>query len=317
VCIVSGMIDKEEIRRLAIECGFAECGFTGVEPFEDYESELRARASADIDAAAKYLSMIPRARPAERHKWAKSIVVCIRRYGKYRFPVELDGYIGRNYLCDSRHRECPDHIIDDRFEEDLRALGVRYKRGGVPDRAVAVRAGVVRIGRNNFAYSRHGSWINIETWVLDAELGPDEPASGSPCPDGCSACLKACPTGALHDAYKLRMSSCIAHLTYSAPEPIDSGLWSRMGCWIYGCDVCQQVCPLNEGKWEPLEPTPWLDSVKDKLMPEALLQMDQKTYEDFVHPLFWYISLSNINRWHRNARRALDDLQNPSQTGQS
>lgn len=311
------MIDKEEIRKIALECGFSDCGFTGVEPFEDYESELRARASADIEAAPKYLSMMPRARPGGRLKWAKSIIVCIRRYGKYKYPPELDGYIGRNYLCDSRHRECPDYLIDDRFETALKQLGLRYKKGGVPDRAAAVRAGLVKIGKNNFAYSRHGSWINIETWVVDAELSPDQASTGSPCPDGCCACIEACPTGALYCANKLRISSCIAFLTYSAPEPVDEHLWERMGCWIYGCDVCQVVCPLNSGKWEYLEPTPWLDRVKDRLLPEALTGMDQQTYEDVVHPLFWYISPDNIDRWHRNARRAMKCCRNYTQAGQS
>lgn len=310
-------IDKETVRDLALRCGFSECGFTGVDPFEQYEEELRVRASADLDSADRYLNMLPRARPAERHKWARSIIVCIRRYGKYRFPAELEGYIGRNYLCDSRHKECPDRFIDDRFKEGLKALGVRFKKGGVPDRAAAVRAGVVRIGRNNFAYSKDGSWINIETWVVDAELAPDQPSTGSPCPDGCARCLKECPTGALYAPNKLRISCCIAYLTYSAPEPVESALWSRMGCWIYGCDVCQQVCPLNEGRWECTEPTPWLDSVKEHLLPDALLKMDQQIYTDIVHPLFWYISLSNIGRWHRNARRALINMQDGKQKGQS
>lgn len=309
---------KEKIRDLALRCGFVDCGFTGVGPFEDYEAQLRIRASADIDAADRYLSMRPRARPGTRLKWAKSIVVCLRRYGKYKLPDELVGHIGRNYICDCRKPQSPDYFISDQFEAGLGALGIKYKCGSIPDRAAAVRAGIARIGRNNFAYSRkHGSWVNIETWILDSEIEPDEPSEGSPCPDNCNACIKACPTGALCGPFDMRMSRCISYLTYSSPEPVDEQLWKLMGEWVYGCDVCQQVCPMNRGKWEEAEGLPWIESVKDKLTPEALMNMDVDTYTNVVHPLFWYIKVDNIARWRRNAARAYAEGLRRNEQGQA
>jgi len=303
-------VSKEEIKKLARKSGFVDCGITSVDPFEDYEIELRARASSDLDAAGRYIQMMPRARPADRLKWAKSIIVCVRRYGKYRLPEELVGHIGRNYICDCRRQGAPDFTIDTDFEEGLRSLGVQFKKGSVPDRAAAVRSGVVRIGRNNFAYTaKCGSWLNIETWVTDAELEPDAPARECPCPEGCTACIDACPTGALCAPFDMRMSRCIAYLTYSAPEPIDSELWALMGEWVYGCDVCQQVCPLNETKWEELESIPWIEKFRGQLTPAALKDMDYDTYHNIVHRRFWYIKLDNIKRWHRNAQRAYDNMQ--------
>ncbi len=310
-------VTKEEIKKLARKCGFDDCGVSSVEPFEDYERELRARASADIDAAGRYLQMLPRARPAERKEWARSIIVCIRHYGKYQLPEELLGHIGRNYLCESRRKGCPDYDIDLKFEDGLRELDIRFKKGSVPDRAAAVRAGVARIGRNNFAYSETGgSWLNIETWVVDADLEPDSPTPECPCPEGCSACRAACPTQALHGPFRMRMSRCICYLSYSAPEPIDEELWELMGEWVYGCDVCQQVCPMNSGKWNESEPMPWIEKFRDKLTPQALKDMDYDTYRNIVHPRFWYIKLDNIRRWHRNAQRAYDNIQKRKEKGQ-
>ena len=311
-------VDKEQIRELALKCGFSECGVTSVEPFLDYEAELRSRASADRDASGRYLQMMPRARPGERMKWANSIIVCIRRYGKYSLPEPLVGHIGRNYLCDCRREGCPDNGIDDRFQEGLKELGIRYKKGSVPDRAAAVRAGAVRMGRNNFAYSQTGgSWVNIETWVIDAELEPDEPTPECPCPEGCTACQNACPTGALHGPYQMKMSKCIPYLTYSAPEPFDEELWRKMQGWVYGCDMCQLACPMNKGKWEELEEMHWLDKWVDKLTPDALLNMDYDTYRNIVHPRFWYIKLDNMKRWQRNAKRAVDWLNRGKEKGQT
>ena len=117
--------------------------------------------------------------------------------------------------------------------------------------------------------------------------------------------MDACPTGALVEPFVMRMDRCVAYLTYHAPEPIAPELWNRMGTWIYGCDACQEVCPLNKGRWESIEGAPWLDKAALHLSPEALAGMSEKTYREIVHPLFWYISLDDIKRWHRNAARAV------------
>jgi epoxyqueuosine reductase len=164
---------------------------------------------------------------------------------------------------------------------------------------------VAQIGRNGSAYSpRFGSWINVEAWRVDAELPPDTPARECPCPGTCRACLDACPGGALVEPFVMRMDRCVAWLTYSAPHPIRPEQWGRMGPWIYGCDVCQDVCPLNHGKWQDEEDTPWLREVAHYLRPQALADMSQETYEKIVHPLFWYIPAEDLERWHANARRA-------------
>jgi len=303
------MTIKDQIKALATDIGYHACGIAGVEPFTDYQATLLRLAERFPDTAELYRHMERRGNPKTLVPWAQSIIVCIRRYGKYRLPDSLPRHIGRNYLCDRRIPGCPDNTMPKRMKDGLRSLGLRVRTGGVPSREAAARAGVARIARNGFAYAEGcGSWINIESWMVDAAVEPDEPASTAPCPEGCQACLNACPTHALVEPYVMDMKRCVAYLTYDAPFPIAGELWNKMGPWIYGCDDCQNICPLNQGQWESREPAPWLDEAATRLTPESLATMDQETYAKVVHPLFGYIPVTNLERWHANARRALEPV---------
>ncbi|MFO7871636.1 MAG: 4Fe-4S double cluster binding domain-containing protein [Kiritimatiellia bacterium] len=299
----------DRIRNLARRAGYADCGICGVEPFEEDRTAIAGRIERFPEAGHLYEDFTRRYDPRRAVSWAKSLIVCVRWYGKYRLPGRLEGKIGKNYLGDRRIKACPDNDMPRRFKAGLKDLGLKVKRISVPDRWAGVRAGVTRFGRNCFAYAgKYGSWINIESWVVDAELPHGEPTPEPACPDGCRACLDACPTGALAEPFCMRMDRCIPWLTYRAPEPVAPELWRKMGCWIYGCDICQDVCPLNRDAWKPIEPAPWLEDVSEHLTPQALAKMDQETYENIVHPLFWYIPKENLDRWHRNARRALERM---------
>lgn len=307
------MTTKAQIKALAAELGYHCCGITGMEPFEGYQAALQKRSARFPDAALLYQNMERRINPATYAPWAKSIVVAVRRYGKYDIPEATTRHIGRNYLCDRRIKECPDNTLPKRMKQGLITLGNRVKIGGIPCREAAVRAGIVKIGRNGFAYADGcGSWLNIEAWLIDTEIEPDEPSSPeAPCPPGCRACLDACRTCALTEPYVMDMKRCIAYLTYEENEPIPPELWNKMGPWIYGCDDCQNACPMNRGKWEPLEPAPWIESVATTLTPDSLAGMDMETYQKLVYPRFWYISETDLARWHKNANRALQSVRAP------
>jgi epoxyqueuosine reductase len=294
------------IKDLAARTGYVAAGIAAAAPFEAFERAVREHMARFPAAAALYARLLGRVDPRASNPWAKSILTCVRWYGKYRLPPGLAGHIGRHYLFDSRHADCPDHGMPAKMTEGLRALGLRVRRGGVPERWAGARCGVVRFGRNCFAFSDRGSWINLESWLLDAELPPDAPTPGCACPEGCRACLDACPTGALCEPFVMRMDRCVAYLTYGAPEPVGDELWGEMGPWVYGCDACQEACPLNRGAWQETERAAWLEEAAPLLAPEALAAMDDATYRRLVHPHFWYIPKDGVDRWRRNARRALD-----------
>jgi len=296
---------KAAIRQLAAGIGYVRCGVTSAAPFDEFAQSIRSRALQFPESAQLYAPLANRCDPRRGKPWACSIIVCIRWYGRYYTHGELPSGIGRNYLFDRRHKGCPDSGMPRRMKQGLRELGLRVSAGGVPERWAAVRAGVGRFGRNCFVYAgEYGSWINIESFIVDAELPPDDPTPELACPETCGACLRSCPTAAIVAPLSMNYARCVAYLTYAAPHPVDPALWDRMEEWVYGCDRCQLVCPLNATAWKRLEHAAWIEPVIRLLAPESLSRMDDQTFRSQIHPLFWYIPETDVARWRRNAQRA-------------
>ena len=78
-----------------------------------------------------------------------------------------------------------------------------------------------------------------------------------------------------------------------------------MRTWMYGCDVCQNVCPLDQGKWEQAEEFPQLDEISPQLTLDRLFRMTQPVYEEIIQPRFWYIGKEHLWVWKSNALRAM------------
>jgi epoxyqueuosine reductase len=114
----------------------------------------------------------------------------------------------------------------------------------VLERELAAAAGVGWIGRNTLVLERElGSYFFLGALITTLELLPDEPMADR-C-GRCTRCLEACPTGALHAPYQMNASRCISYLTIELRDEIPADLKPPMGDWVFGCDICQDVCPYN------------------------------------------------------------------------
>ena len=114
----------------------------------------------------------------------------------------------------------------------------------VVDRAIAARAGLGWYGKHtNLIVPGHGSWVLLGEILLDVDLEPDQPLDRN-C-GRCTICIDRCPTGAIVEPYAIDVPRCISFLTIELRGAIPHVLRPQMGDWVYGCDVCQEVCPYT------------------------------------------------------------------------
>ncbi len=150
--------------------------------------------------------------------------------------------------------------------------------GPVLERDLAARAGLGWVGKNtNLLHPELGSWFFIGIILTTAELDWDEPLADR-C-GTCRACLDVCPTEAFPAPYALDARRCISYLTIEHKGPISAALREPMGEWVFGCDLCQTVCPWNrkapvtrEPAFLPARPLPPLSS---------LLEMTEADFKNY------------------------------------
>ena len=295
-----------DIKEKAHGVGYDSCGVIPVGSLKEYSLYLDKRVERFPKSRHLYEKLYDLGSPEKKEKWAKSIVVCVRRYNKYKIPSELTKYFGKVYLFDGRLTYSEEYKSAVLFEEYLRNLGVSFFKDSTAARWAAVKAGLGQFGKNNFLYTPYGSWVWIDTWTVNVELEYAPPVTAAhACPEKCRKCIDACPTQALSEPFAMDRGICVAHLSfYSSGLPSDH-LRNQMGTWLYGCDVCQDVCPKNKHAWVEEREFPGLESIVDLLTPEKIAEMDEKTFLEIIQPRFWYIPKGNIWLWKCNAIRAM------------
>jgi len=148
------------------------------------------------------------------------------------------------------------------------------------EKPFAVRAGLGWIGKHtNLISKKHGSWFFLGELILSIELPSSEPFQTDHC-GNCTRCMDACPTSALDTPFQIDGAECISYLTIEHSGEIDQHLQTQMGNWIFGCDICQVVCPWNRFS----EKSP-IEDFRERLSEEQyrldfLSQLTEREFDD-------------------------------------
>ena len=259
---------SDRVKAIALEAGFDLAGIARAEAPETlrFFSAWVARGYA---GEMGYLTAQAGRRSDLRHAfpWARSLLVTGLQYDTpHPYSTEAkpeDGWISRYAWGDDYH-DVVKLRLDAAVERLRAALGPFRARtysdtGPVAEKAYAAAAGLGAYGKNTcLLHPEHGSWFFLGVAVTDLELLPDTPR-----PDmcgSCTACLDACPTGAFPEPYVLDATRCISYLTIELRGSIPKPLRPGVGRHVFGCDVCQDVCPWNRKRRhrgeEAFEPRP-------------------------------------------------------------
>lgn len=278
---------KQNIKDKARQLGFSLAGVTLPEQpphYSTFENWLAQNHHGTMNYLADERSRTRRNNPLEIMPECKSILVLATPYN----PPQITGDVrvasyaqGADYhdILPARMRELV------QFIEEQVGSSIKNRHytdtGPILERDLAQRAGIGWIGKNTCLINpRQGSYFLLSEIFLDLELEPDTPFTTDHC-GTCTRCIQACPTDCILPNRTLDARRCISYLTIELKDDIPIELRDKIGNWVFGCDICQQVCPWNrftvegDSSFESKHPLPAPEDMT--LTPQAFNQRFKQT----------------------------------------
>jgi epoxyqueuosine reductase len=239
-------MNAAELEQLARELGIDVVGAAPAEPYEETERHIRDRRARGLFADMRFTMAHPEVscHPEQLLLNARTVVSAAVCY-YHEEPDRPAGY-GRlpRYTWYDAYTE-----LREKLDELGRRVGGDYRvlvdQNQHVDREAAARSGVGFYGKNTLLITRRfGSWVVLGTLVTDQELETRQPLALDCGPR--TLCIEACPTGALDEPGALDSTKCLSYWTQSAHDPPEA-YRDALEAQVYGCDICQDVCPWNRG----------------------------------------------------------------------
>jgi epoxyqueuosine reductase len=280
-------VTSEQIRQKARDFGFDLCGIAAADSYPEL-AFLREWLDSGYAATMEWMVRSADRRGDVRHvlPGARSVIVTATLYNSDRpYSSELPTGVARI----SRYAWGDDYhdVLKERLERLLASMRsdcpdpfearVYVDTGPVQERVYAQYAGLGWIGKNTCLINPElGSWLFLGVIITTLALEPD--AQGLEQCGSCTRCLDACPTGALVDAGVLDSNRCLSYLTIEHRGPIPEEHHAALGAHVYGCDICQEVCPYNQPA--PLSADPAWQPRRGLDLP-ALVDLSQRSDDEW------------------------------------
>ncbi len=305
-------LETAQVRTLALEAGFTEAGLVmlphaadarDAERFEEWIGAGNAGSMRYLERKDDHGRLL-RARVATPFPWARSAIVCFANYQSDQ-PLSTQpaqpgtGWIARYAITshkDSEGRRRPSDyhkVLKKRLEALERQLHAQLGEfearayvdtGPVVERSMATAAGLGWTGKNTcLIHPKLGSFgflaVLLTSLPVQSEDAPTAPALVPDRCGTCRRCIEACPTNALTEPYRMDATRCISYLTIEHKGPIAEDLMQAMGRQVFGCDICQDVCPWN--RKAPIAVDSNLDPRPELVNPalDLLVAMDEPEFE--------------------------------------
>ncbi len=263
---------SDTIKAKALELGFDKIGIVPGDGLSEEKARLEEWLSRGLQGQMAWMAREPEKRSDPRLllPGARSIIVAIHNYYTPHKHAST-GKISRYAWGDDYH-----DVLREKLEALLDCIktlapGTTGKicvdTSPFMDKAWAVRAGLGWLGKHtNLITTTHGSWVFIGSLLVDIELDYDHQTVEDHC-GTCTACLDACPTGAIVEPYVVDSNKCISYATIELRDDrLPDTIAENLSGWLYGCDICQDVCPwnrfespTNEHRFEPRDDETSLD----------------------------------------------------------
>lgn len=243
----------QKIKAKAIDLGFTKVGIAKAEPLDEEARHLQEWLSRGYHGTMEWMSrnLDKRIDPRNIVAGARSVVcVALNYYTPVKHANENGvGKISRYAWGDDYHDILTEKLkrLWSWMQEEFPGVEGRYyvDTGPVMDKVWAQRAGIGWIAKHsNVITQEYGSWVFLGEIITTLDLDCDSPATDH-CGD-CTLCIEACPTEAIVEPYVVDSNRCISYLTIEHRGEIAEALARRFEGWVYGCDICQDVCPWNE-----------------------------------------------------------------------
>ncbi|MBI4811429.1 MAG: tRNA epoxyqueuosine(34) reductase QueG [Ignavibacteriales bacterium] len=304
---------SDDIRDKALELGFHKVGFAKVEPLFKEGEKFQDWLSHGYHGTMSWLEKNTenRINPQKILPDAKSVISVAMNYYKDDANIHNSsiGKISRYALGGDYHvvlKTRLNRLLE--YIKDIEPLvkgKIFVDSGDIMEKVWMVRSGIGWRGKHSITVTKeYGSWVFLGEIVLNLELEYDRPATDL-CGD-CRKCIDACPTKAIIKPYVLEANRCIAYLTIEHKGKIPSELSEKNNNWIFGCDICQEVCPWNQKKakmTDVKEFFPNEDYYSLKL--ESLIKLTQRDFDRLFRDS--PIKRTGLSKLKRNVRVILEN----------